>query len=631
MKPTHAVFAALLLLIGLASASAQTQTPPKPTNQTPPALTVGKRVLAVQVRAQRISTLLIAPDAAAYAQAIALWSPEQRFPVLIDDGTPGARHDISRFIHSYKPEQILYLPAGGDDPDPTAIDRALAEAWDAAEGQSAPERWKELQFIPPGVVVATPDDPAWTAALALGADRGQPIIWIDNPNRHLNQIESEDSARAWRAKLRTRIEQLGYSWSASGDDLEALTLCLSYSTKFRLGDRIMAITDFLARNDDNTAWGACGMITGSEAEAAYDAMSALFLQPRSVWMFDGYTGNFGAEYAIDRAAGSFRQAGFDRVLADPRPNGGRATWRARLRAGIDAGLVFVNSSGHAKWFNLADQRAYGSDIPFLRQPAMVHFIHSFSAQFPGITESIAARWLDQGAFIYYGSCDEPGLAAFLTPEQVTGRMLIGIPAGFACRYDSTNIIWKLNYFGDPLFTLANIPAPEDKPIEIDGAVTLKDRMATTLRDQDFENGVAALVMLGRHEDVVRVCRSLAASRPETLTPSLIETALPSHLFEREPAALAKVYNALPPDRAKAPRNTTLLWQALRPELDRLSAEQASLLRLAIRSESADDDAAALAPAMRRLYGEGAVKSMYAQLISEADNDQMRDKLMRAAP
>jgi hypothetical protein len=130
---------------------------------------------------------------------------------------------------------------------------------------------------------------------------------------------------------------------------------------------------------------------------------------------------------------------------------------------------------------------------------------------------------------------------------------------------------------------------------------------------------------------VRVCRSLAASRPEALTPTLIETALPSHLFEREPEALAAIYAKLPADRAKNPRNSTLLWQILRPELDRITDDQASLLRLAIRAESADDDAASLAPALRRIYGENAVRSMYAQLISEADNDQMRDKLMRAAP
>jgi hypothetical protein len=635
MKPTKIAIAALLLVLGTLPAPGAAQNQPKPDQAEPPALTVGKRVLAARIRAQPISTLVIAPDAAAYTKAIALWTHEQRFPVLIDDGTPGARHDIARFVHSYKPEQILYLPPSDEPVTQQAIEQAVADAWDAQPGQTVMERWAELGFTPPGVVVASESDPAWTAALALAADRGQPIIWADDRaapvSKSVNQIESEENASQWRQTLRQGIDSLGYQWAANGDDIEALTLCLDMASKVRVDERIMAMTDYLARNDDESAWGACGMIFGSEAEAGFDAMAALFLQPRDVWMFDGYTGNFGAEYAVDRAAGFFRQAGFDRIFADLRPNGTRQIWRARLRGGVDAGIVFVNTSGHSRWFTLAGERAYGSDVPVLQQPAAVHFIHSFSAQSPALPESIAARWMDQGAFIYFGSSDEPGLAAFLPPAQVTGRMLTGIPTGFAFRYDNSNMIWKVNYFGDPLFTLGNIPKPVVRAIEIEGAVPLEDRMRETLRQQDFENGIASLVMLGRNADIVRLCRSLSASQPDALTPTLIESVLPAHLFERDPVAFAALYALLPPDRARTARNTTLVWQALRPELDRVTEQQAGLLRLSIRPESADDDAAALAPALRRLYGDGAVRSMYNQLIAEADNDQMREKLQRAAP
>jgi len=298
---------------------------------------------------------------------------------------------------------------------------------------------------------------------------------------------------------------------------------------------------------------------------------------------------------------------------------------------MDAGLIFVNTKGHANWFDLAGNRAYGSDVPVLKQPAAVHFIHSFSAQRPSSEESIAARWLDHGAFVYYGSADEPGLAAFLTPEQATGRLLSGIPAGFAFRYDNARMVWKVNYFGDPLFTLGNIPEPVEQTIELDGATALNDHMRSTLREQEFEDGVAALVMLGRHADVVRIGKSLLNDRPDELTPNLIETALLSHLFEREYAAFAALYAKLPPDRAGRVRNSTMLWHALRPELDRLNEDQVSLLRLAIRPESAVEDAAALRPAMMRVYGENAVRSMYAQLIDETDNEQIKDKLRRASP
>ncbi|XOV76682.1 MAG: hypothetical protein ACFHWZ_07465 [Phycisphaerales bacterium] len=243
----------------------------------------------------------------------------------------------------------------------------------------------------------------------------------------------------------------------------------------------------------------------------------------------------------------------------------------------------------------------------------------------------SARWLDQGAFVYYGSADEPGLAAFLTPTQVSGRVLTGIPMGFAFRYDSTDVIWKVNYFGDPLFTLGNIPKPISEPIELEGAVNLTERMRSTLRDQNFADGIASLVMLGEHANVVRISKSLLGSRPESLTPDVAETALLSHLYERDYAGLAALYERLPADRRTAARNTTMLWHALRPEIDRVTPEQLSLLRLTIRKESADEDAALIAPSLQRVFGENAVRSMYAQLIREADNDQMREKLQRAMP
>lgn len=631
MRPFRTAFLAVpLLLLSALSIAAQPAQDPKPTAQDPPAVLMGKRVLAVRVQIPRVSTLVIATDTDAYTKAIGSWSLQQRFPVLIDDGTPGARHNIARFIHGYKPKQILRLSGDGDAARET-VEAAVADAWDTAENQSLVERWAELSLTPPGVIVASESDPAWTAALALAADRGQPIVWLDHRPRSLNIVEPEADAIAWRRELREKIGELGWSWDALGDELDALTVCLSMPTKLKVGDRIMAMTDFLARNDDLSPWAACGMITGSEAQAAYAAMSSLFLQPRSVWLFDGYDGNFGIDYAVDRAAAMFRQAGFERIMVDPRPNGGIRIWHTRQRGGMDAGLIFVNTKGHARWFDLAGNRAYGSDVPVLRQPAAVHFIHSFSAQLPSSAESIAARWLDHGAFAYFGSVDEPGLAAFLTPEQVTGRLLIGIPAGFAFRYDNTSVIWKVNYFGDPLFTLGNIPAPKEQPIELEGATPLSDYMRSTLRDQEFEEGVSALVMLGRHTDVVRVGKSLLSDRETDLTPGLIETALFSHLIEREYAAFGALYSKLPPDAARSVPNTTMLWHAMRPEFDRVSADELSLLRLAIRKESAVEDAAALAPALRRVYGESAVRSMYSQLIEEADNDQIRQKLRSASP
>jgi len=287
------IVAPFLLMTGHAAALQPAGEPGQEPAADPPSVVVGKRVLATRVQIPRVSTLVIATDTEAYVRAIGEWSLSQRFPVLIDDGTPEARHNIARFVRGYAPEQIVRLSGGGDEPSVDRIERAAASAWDAEPDEEIKARWSELGFTPPGIVVASETDPAWTAALALAADRGQPIVWLDHQPRSLDRIESEANASAWRASLRDRIDGLGWSWDSMGDELDALTVCLSMATKVRIDDRILAMTDYIGRNDDLSSWAVSGMIPGSEAQAAYVAMCSLFLQPRSVWLFDGYEGNFG--------------------------------------------------------------------------------------------------------------------------------------------------------------------------------------------------------------------------------------------------------------------------------------------------------------------------------------------------
>ena len=65
------------------------------------------------------------------------------------------------------------------------------------------------------------------------------------------------------------------------------------------------------------------------------------------------------------------------------------------------------------------------------------------------------RWLEAGAYTYFGSMSEPLLEAFVTPDRIADRMFNGFPFGMACRslLGPYSYPWRLVYFGDPLTPL----------------------------------------------------------------------------------------------------------------------------------------------------------------------------------
>ena len=110
------------------------------------------------------------------------------------------------------------------------------------------------------------------------------------------------------------------------------------------------------------------------------------------------------------------------------------------------------------------------DVP-QTEPAAVLMIHSFSAADPSDPNTVAGRWLANGAFVFFGSMHEPYLAAFRTPELVATLIEAGMPLVAAMRqspYEPRGEPWKLVYLGDPLFQVkSGTPpsrlAPKDWP------------------------------------------------------------------------------------------------------------------------------------------------------------------------
>ncbi len=385
--------------------------------QLPPEVQLGARAGGLQASWPVERTLVIAESPAAYANAIASWTLERRFPVLIDDGTPRAAWDIARFAHAFEPNRVLLFDEPGrfeamvfGDSQPTGrrvleeVAVASANAWGKENAGMRAIAWKRQGFTSPGLVYASEFDPAWTAALALGAGRGQPIFWLNRKAESLNAILNADAASAFEQTVRAGLVRNNAPWNQIGDDIDAVTLCLNIATRVRSEDgEVRALSDVLARNDDGSRYAWASIVPGSEAQAAYMAMSSLFLRPEKAWLFDGYADDFAPEYDVRPAEPLLEEAGLDVTMT----RGDAATidiWRALAKRGIDADFVHVNSSGMASLFNLRDSTVgYASDVPLLSRPAAVHFIHSFAAQRPGSRDTIAARWLDHGAFAFYGS------------------------------------------------------------------------------------------------------------------------------------------------------------------------------------------------------------------------------------
>ena len=81
-------------------------------------------------------------------------------------------------------------------------------------------------------------------------------------------------------------------------------------------------------------------------------------------------------------------------------------------------------------------------------------IHSFSAANLSDPETIAARWLANGAYAFFGAVNEPFVHAFRPPGLVTELIAADVPLVAALRQNEREPFgfpWRLIYLGDPLY------------------------------------------------------------------------------------------------------------------------------------------------------------------------------------
>lgn len=601
-----------------------------PIQSLPPPVRLGARVNLAERQFTTIPTLVLVPDSASYLAAIEAWNTGKasaiRYPVLIDDGTWAGRMRIARFVRAFGPKAVVRwqaAPALGRLPEETEarqrrIENAAASAWGVQTAGDLGKRWESLGFAPPGVVVCSAKDPAWTAGVALAAFHGEPMLWIEpppcpDPTGYM-MLEQADE---FNGRVMKAMEGSGRAWKGLGDEIDAVTLCMTTSSRAWLGPsdkrRYFAFTDIVGRTNENAGrkrWAWCGQIMGDASQAAYDAMCALFVRPERAWLFDGYDSSPGwNKFDMTAAAAQLETIGVSSILDDSPSGRGLLEWRTRCGGarqgadgrggmGLDVGLVAVNSSGNADFFDLKPGQGKPADAPILRRPAMVYFVHSFSLQAPTNRATVGGAWLERGAYAYVGSVDEPYLESFVPTPLAMARLAGGAPWGAALRMDD-GIVWKLAVLGDPLITLGpQGPRNTEAALPLRNTEDVGAKLPDQLRTKDFLGALWTLTLTGEDAKASRLLSAALKGEASVCTPDMALAGLSSAFVVGDYATfLSAASRALPvmSDSKRVSREglaevRDMVWQAVWPSLPRASEEERRLLKGYSRPDVAGRDA-----------------------------------------
>lgn len=432
--------------------------------QEPWPVQTGLRINTLRHNIPIVNRVVIVPDEATFLAAIQKWNLKGHWPILIEDNkyTP-------MFIERFQPAEIVRLPSIKQQlPKSQKLQelmlKAAAAAWNVPDTTTLKTKWIQLGWEPPGVVITSENDPARTAAVALAAARGQPLVFLEGnfgkPNDTLNQQQWQTLQTA----VKTAVESTGYFYSQLGDAIDTLTIVRQLAVKYQSPekpDEQLAVTDGLGRHPNGERWAAAGWIYGSEVRSTYQAMCAIFLDTQTAMLYDSYPkeGSWG-KYEMNSAASGLKTIGVNVELVQL-PEASLEKWRSLASKAWEFDLILMNSKGYPKSFQVGNGDASVEDIPKLRFPAVVHAIHSWSAAAPDDKDTVAGRWLENGAYAYVGSVNEPLLSAFIPPKLMVDRLLRSAPFLIAAR-QLESPPWKIATIGDPLMSIGK-PKPRIPP------------------------------------------------------------------------------------------------------------------------------------------------------------------------
>jgi len=443
---------------------------------------IGLRMASLRAKIPTIDRVVLVPDRETFLETLRNWNLRGRFPILIDDP-----QYAPKFIRRFQPAEIIRIPAIKSRPqqivnkqsksDRNNLLDTVATTWGVTDYKLLANHWQKLGWNPVGVVITFPSDPAAPAAIALAAAWGQPITFLDDflaSSALTNLGKPNDSLdfQTWQtlqAAVEKSVDATGYPYQNLGDAIDTITIARQMAVKYKpnpTAKENYAVTDGLARKADGSRWAIAGWIYGSLEQSIYQAMCSIFLDHQTAVMYDSYPHSapwwF---YDMAPAAANLEKVGFKTTLLAT-PNTGINQWRELTGDRIATDLLFVNSSGIPTAFAVSGGNAQVEDIPELPIPTAIHFIHSWSAVSPANVNTVAGRWLANGAYAYIGAVDEPYLQAFVPPSTIVARILQSVPFLVASR-QYTAPAWKITAIGDPLM-LVTPPrkklSPKDFPL-----------------------------------------------------------------------------------------------------------------------------------------------------------------------
>ena len=623
-------------------------------------LRLGARVHLCERNFPVVSQVVLVPDGAAFLAEIARWSPRGQWPVLFEDDphAPG-------FIRRFAPDRILRAAPGGAVDASTLesrISETVASAWfdDASSGDSSlVERFAGLGWTPPGLVVADVEDPAWTAAVALAAGRGLPIVFDD---ADLGPVDGEmpaDVLARFDQSLRDAAESTGLSWREMGDDIETIAVCKAMPISCRMdvpkpaqvwhaaldpGTGPYATTDALGRNARGDRWCFVSTIWGDEARAASMAMSSMFLPRTDLWLVSGYekSGPW-ATYDMTEIAAKLPDRGYEVSVATDRAASGD-NWLRSIMGGTSADVLFLNSHGFRNAFHLfRNTRLQPQDLPIIDHPMVVSMVHSFSLQRPTDPDSVGGRLLERGVYGYLGSVDEPFLMAFVPPKLQIERISVGVPFLVAGRYwpgeGMMSGVWKVAAIGDPLMLAPSDRIPSRRRVPATprdaspGAIDLQESTRTmleSLRDnpEGARKAMKDLIMLGKDEVALGVWRFVRESGdPEASARAARASLGPLFRARAWPGFIDAYRRTAMEDRDLEARD--MLWHLALPRLSGLNDPEV-LMVLAGEARAPIDavDLKRLAPHLDRVVGEGASRSSIERRLQTATGENRRKALQK---